>query len=68
MFGESFEKGVIRIDPAPVGLEIVLDRNEGFNLQGDTPEPRTLADDVDDGLVAVGLEIADSEAADFSFS
>ena len=34
-------------------------------MQGEAPELLPLADDIDDGLVAVGLEIADLEATEF---
>ena len=52
----------------PRRLQIVVDGGEGVGMQGDPPELLSLAEDVDDGLVPVGLEIPDLEAADFGLS
>ena len=57
-----------RICPLPGGLQIFLDRNQRIAMQRNPPELLSLADDIDDGLVPVGLEIPDLEAADFGLS
>ena len=68
MLPQGLEEGMARICPVPVGLQVVLDGDEGLGLQGDAPEFLALADHVNDGLVPVGLEIPDLEAADFGLS
>ena len=68
MLPQGIEEGMIGIGPIPGGLQVILDGDEGLSLQGDAPEFLALTDDVNDGLVPVGLEIPDFQAADFGLS
>jgi hypothetical protein len=63
MFPQCLKKGVSWIGSIPGGLQVVLYGDQGFTVQGDSSELIPLADDIDNGLVAVGLEITDLEAA-----
>ena len=68
MLPQCLEEGMAGICPIAIGLQVVVDGNEGPGVQGDAPELLALADDINDGLVAVGLEIPGLEVTEFGFS
>ena len=68
MFPKCLEEGMAWVCAVPGGLQVVLDGEKGPGVQGDAAELLTLPDDINDGLVPIGPEIADLEAADFGFS
>ena len=65
MFSQSLEKGIIWICSIPGSLQVVFDGEKGLGVQGDAAELLTLADDINDGLVPIGLEIADRELGEW---
>ena len=67
MLAQSLEQGMIGIGPIFGGLQVFLDGEEGPGAQGDAPELLPLSDHINDGLVAVGLEIPNLEVTDFGF-
>ena len=68
MLSQSVEDRMIRGRPVPGSLQIVFNGKQGPRVQGDSSELLSLADNINDGLVPVGLEIADLEATDFGLS
>jgi len=68
MFPQRLEEGTVRICSVTVCLQIVLHGKKGLGLQRNSPESLPLADHIDNGLIAVGLEIFDLEAANFGLS
>jgi len=68
MLPSRLKQGLSWIGPIPGGFQVILDGKEGPGGQGDPPELFPLADNVNDGLVPVGLEITDLETAQFNLS
>ena len=61
------EEGMSMICSIPGSFQVVLYGDEGVGIQGDAPEFLAFADNVNDGLIPVGLEILDLEVAEFGF-
>lgn len=55
MLPQCLEEGMTGICPVPGGLQVVLDGDQGFTVHGDSSKLIPLADDINDGLVPVGL-------------
>jgi len=68
MLPQGVEDRMIQVLPIPGSLQIVFDGKEGPAVQGDSSELLPLADDINDGLIPVGLEIANLESAKFGLS
>jgi len=68
MLPQGVEDRMIRIRPVPGSLQIVFDGKQGPRVQRDSPELLSLADNINDGLIPVGLEIPDLEGAEFRLS
>lgn len=59
---------MVRVGPVPGYLQVLFDGKEGRGVQGYAPELLAFSDHVNDGLVTVGIEIPNFEAAEFSLS
>ena len=68
MFPQRLEEGMVWVLSIPTGLQVIPGGEKSLGLEGDAPEFLPLADDVDDGLVPVGLAIIDLQAANLGFS
>jgi hypothetical protein len=65
MLPQSIEDRMIRVHPIPGCLQVVLDGNQGFRVQGDSPELLSLDDDIKDGLVPVSLYVPNLQVTEF---
>jgi hypothetical protein len=68
MFPQGLEKGMSRACLVFGSLLVVLDGKKGPGVQGDAQKFLTFPDNIYDGLIPVGLEIAYLEGAELGFS
>ena len=57
MLPQSVKYGMGGITAISIGLQVILDSEQGPGVQGDASEPLSLTDDVNDRLVSISLEI-----------
>jgi hypothetical protein len=68
VFPQRLEEGMIRVCSVFGSLLVIFYGEKGLGLQGNPSEFLPFANNIDNGLIPIGLEIADFKITDLSFS